>query len=288
MGYFCDSESGRLRRVALAAPTFYRQTEPINRRQEREALGPPVDRGRLLDEHLGLREALIGAGVEVVDVEPHPQMPYLLNIRDPVVVIGAELVQFQMGERLREAEPEWVVAQLGGRSTGHEGQKGDPGPAGTLEGGDVFQLGGALLVGVSQRTTPDGAADQLGHLGRAIHPVRLAPGVLHLDTVFNTVGGLAVLGEGGFDDVEGLGRLLDTLGVGESISVGPEEVDGFATNFLCLSDRHVLITDACPTLRATLSARGIDSSPVAMREHHRIGGSVRCATLVLEREPIAS
>jgi N-dimethylarginine dimethylaminohydrolase len=285
VGYYCDSESGELLRVALASPACYRQTAPINRRQEREALQRPVDRDRLLDEHLGLRQALLAAGVDVVDVDPHPDLPYLLNIRDPVVVIGSELVQFQMGEPLRQAEPAWVAAQLGVQP--------DATPAlartgATLEGGDVFQVGGALLVGVSQRTTSEGAVAQLGHLGREIHPVELATGVLHLDTVFNVVGGLALLAEQGIKDVKGLAPLLSRLGVPELLTVSAADVDEFATNFLCIDDRHVLTGATSTTLRASLATRGIDATTIEMSEHHRIGGSVRCATLVLQRAPLAS
>jgi N-dimethylarginine dimethylaminohydrolase len=114
--------------------------------------------------------------------------------------------------------------------------------------------------------------------------VELEPGVLHLDTVFNVVGGLALIADQGVKDVQGLARLLATLGVPEAISVSAEDVDDFATNFLCVSDRQVLIGDTCAPMQATLDARGIGSTVVAMSEHHRIGGSVRCATLVLERE----
>jgi dimethylargininase len=285
MGYFCDSEYGQLRRVALAAPDWYRQTDPINRRQEREALGPPVDRGRLGDEHEGLRRALVETGVEVVDVEPHPDLPYLLNIRDTAVVIGDGLVPCEMGEALRGSEPAWVIAKLGGPVI--------PSPARgtaplTLEGGDVFQIGGSLLVGVSQRTSREGAMAHLGHLGREIHLVELEPGVLHLDTVFNVVGGLALIADQGIKDVKWLTRLLATLGIPEAAAVSAADVDEFATNFLSVSDRHVLIGDTCAPMRATLDAHGIGSTAVAMSEHHRIGGSVRCATLVLEREPLGT
>lgn len=283
VGYFCDSECGQLVRVGLASPACYRQTAPINRRQEREALRDPVDRDRLLDEHEGLRGALLQAGIAVVDVDPHPDLPYLLNLRDPVVVIGEALVACQMGEPVRQPEPPWVVRQLGGRPI-PEPAAGTAPP--TLEGGDVFQVGGALLVGVSQRTSSEGATAALGHLGREIHVVELELGVLHLDTVFNVVGGLALLAVEGIKDAPGLTRLLSSLGVPEAIAVSAEDVDCFATNFLCLSDRHVLIADTCPSMQATLAAHGIESTAVAMSEHHRIGGSVRCATLVLDREPL--
>lgn len=285
MGWYCDSECGQLLRVGLASPSWYRQTAPINRRQEREAPLRPVDRDRLLDEHRGLRSALVAAGVDVVDVEPHPDMPYLLNVRDPVVVIGDELVRCQMGEPIRAAEPEWVATRLGERPI-PERAKG-PAPR-TLEGGDVFQIGGALLVGVSQRTSSGGATATLGHLGREIHAVELDEGVLHLDTVFNVIGGLAVIAERGIRDVEGLTRLLDRLGVPDAIFVSEEDVDGFATNFLCVDDHHVLIADTSVPMREMLAARGISATEVAMSEHHRIGGSVRCATLVLDREPLST
>ncbi len=279
---FCDSESGQLRRVALAAPAWYRQTAPINRRQEREAQGDPVDRDRLLDEHAGLRSALVEAGVEVVDLEPHPDLPYLLNVRDPAVVIGEELVPCQMGEPVRGAEPAWVLSQLLGRPIPERAT--EPAPR-TMEGGDVFQVGGALLVGVSQRTTSEGAVATLGHLGREIHPVQLAEGVLHLDTVFNVVGELALIAEHGVRDVDGLTRLLGRLGVPEAVSVSDAEVDRFATNFLCVNDHDVILADTCAATAAMLESRGVGATAVAMSEHHRIGGSVRCATLVLEREP---
>jgi hypothetical protein len=82
----------------------------------------------------------------------------------------------------------------------------------TLEGGDVFQVGGALLVGVSQRTSSEGTSATLGHLGRDVHVVELAAGALHLDTVFNVVGGLALIAEQGVKDVDEFTALLTRLG----------------------------------------------------------------------------
>lgn len=67
-----------------------------------------------------------------------------------------------------------------------------------------------------------------------------------------------------------------------------DEVDRFATNFRCVNFQHVLTSDTCASTQLMLESRGFDVTAVAMSEHHRIGGSVRCATLVLERKPLAA
>jgi len=280
----CDSESGRLRRVALAAPEFYRQTTPINRRQERESAGRPVDRDVLLAEHGRLRRALKDEGVDVVDIDPHPEMPYLLNIRDAAVVVDSALMPCVMGEPLRRDEPSWVVEQLGGTRLGSSAQEEEW----SIEGGDVFQVGGALLVGISQRTTAKGVVSYLAATGKEAYPVELADGVLHLDTAFNVVDHLALVAEGAIRDPASLRAQLSRLGVLEIVDLDPEDADELGANFLCLDEQRVLIAETCEGVREALRGRGIDSVGVPMSEHHRVGGSVRCATLVLERDPVAS
>ncbi|HEV3329228.1 MAG TPA: hypothetical protein VGZ33_07505 [Acidimicrobiales bacterium] len=106
------------------------------------------------------------------------------------------------------------------------------------------------------------ATATLGHLGREVHIVELAAGVLHLDTVFKVVDGLALIAEQGVKDVDGLTGLLTRLGVPGAVSVSDDEVDRLATNFLCVNSHHVLMSDTCASTQAMLES-GASTSPLS-------------------------
>ena len=67
------------------------------------------------------------------------------------------------------------------------------------------------------------------------------------------------------------------------IEVDDEEARGFATNFLMLGPTAALIPAGVPRVAEAFAERGIEATEVAFDEHHRSGGSIRCATMPLRR-----
>jgi N-dimethylarginine dimethylaminohydrolase len=113
--------------------------------------------------------------------------------------------------------------------------------------------------------------------------VALKPGVLHLDTALNFVGDELVVAPDLIEDFEAFRREVGSLGVVAVTEVTAEEAWELETNFLFVSPDTALASATSSKGRAILADRGVRVVSVPMSQHHRIGGSVRCATLPLER-----
>ncbi len=154
---------------------------------------------------------------------------------------------------------------------------------GFVEGGDVLVDGATVLCGVGERTDRAGAAALERALpdGFALRAVPLADGVLHLDTAVGLAPGLALVWRDGLAEPDAAVRYLESRG--EVVSLDAEEARGFATNFLMLGPSAALLPAGVPRIAELFAARGIEPVEVPFDEHHRSGGSIRCATMPLRR-----
>lgn len=272
-----ESEDGRLIAVGVASPALFHVTSPINARQTFEFSQEPIDHVALISEHMSLVAALRKHGVRVVEIEPHPLLPYILNVRDSLVVVGNHLVGAAMGRSVRHAEPFWIAPQLGAQASVRFIETG------RLEGGDVLVLDRVCFVGISERTDPTGAGRLAEITARQAVLVLLEPGVLHLDTVLNVIGDVVVLAPELIGDA---GRVIDELavhGIRDVIEVSSQQAWELEPNFLALDPQTVLLGEGSVLVASALESRGLRVIRVPMDQHHRIGGSVRCATLPLDR-----
>jgi N-dimethylarginine dimethylaminohydrolase len=284
MVFGCDSEWGKLRSVAMAAPTEFHMTPPINLTQEREYKAGPIDREKLLTEHQEVLNKLKENGIEVYAVSPRSDLPYLLNIRDPGVVIGSRLIQCVMARGIRAPEPLWVATQIISDDVAQERDLGTSDVK--YEGGDVFLLDGRLIVGVSQRTNEKGLEDLWQRAATPDPPIaiNLTPEVLHLDTVFNILPGCCIVSAKQILNLEVVIEELARRGITSVVEVSQAEADRMGTNFVSLDVNHILMADSAPELTEELRLRGIRVDTIPMDEHHRIGGSIRCMTMPLIRD----
>jgi len=277
------TEFDALERVAVCAPTHFFPTPPINARQEAELRdGPPIDGDRLAEEHAGMVAALAAHGVETVDLAPEPDAPYMLNARDPAFVVGSRLFVSRMRVDVRQMEPASVEKQLRSRGLVDDAAVVAL-DAGFLEGGDVIVDGGTVLCGVGERTDSVGAAGLADAVRDefAVMEVPLADGVLHLDTAVGLAPGLALVWPDGLAEPASVLRYLESRG--DVVTVNRRQRLGFATNYLLLGPTRALLPAGLPRVAELLAARGIEATEVAFDEHHRSGGSIRCATMPLRR-----
>src|SRR5687768_6600033 len=99
-----------------------------------------VDAARAAEQHAAYVAALAGAGWTIREVAPADELPDSAFVEDTVVVVGDLAVLARPGapERLAEvAGTEEALAGLGLAVARIE-------PPGTLDGGDVLQVGGTL------------------------------------------------------------------------------------------------------------------------------------------------
>src|SRR6185436_7831979 len=112
-------------------------------------------------------------------------------VEDTAVVTEAGVVLTRPGAQSRAGET--ISIALAFRRLGLDFASIDP--PGTVDGGDVCESDGDFLIGISERTNGDGAA-QLAHIlsdwgySAATLDIRKIPGLLHLKT------GLSELGDG--------------------------------------------------------------------------------------------
>ena len=138
----------------------------------------PADASLAAQQHDGYVDAVAGAGWTVREVPPADDLPDCAFVEDTVVVLGDLAVLARPGAAERRRE----VAGTGEavRALGLEVARVEA--PGTLEGGDVLQVGRTVYVGRGGRTNAEGIRQLRRHAatrGRTVVPVRVH-GVLHL------------------------------------------------------------------------------------------------------------
>ena len=144
---------------------------------------------------------------------------------------------------------------------------------GTLDGGDVLQVGEHFYVGLTRRTNREGA-EQLSEIlrrhGFTASFVELRR-FLHLKTGVAYLGGneLIVAGElATNDEFEGFDKIF----------VPPEEE--YCANCIWLND-HVLVARGCERAKEKIVERGYEVIELKMSEFRKVDGGLRCLSLRL-------
>jgi dimethylargininase len=226
------------------------------------------DRARLIDvalarrQHEGYALALESCGLEVAPLSPEPSMPDACFVEDAAVVVGRVAVITRPGAEARRRETASVEAFLRRFVDCVRLDRG------TLDGGDVLVADGVAFVGLSSRTTAEGAR-RFGELaGLEVRRVPVGP-LLHLKTGATSLGGRRLVARrgafppgtfAGFDVVE------------------TDEPDG--STVLAVGGR-VVVSAAAPKTADRLGAMGFDVRAVDIGEFHAGDAGVTCLSLVL-------
>jgi dimethylargininase len=145
---------------------------------------------------------------------------------------------------------------------------------GTLDGGDVCEVDGGFIIGISGRTNAEGARqlaallEELGHNSVTVD-IRASKTLLHLKT------GLSYLGDGVF--VVSNDALLDDALKGYDL-IRVARAEAYAANCIRVND-YVLMAAGYPQLLATLEARGYRVAALAMSEFRKMDGGLSCLSL---------
>lgn len=212
------------------------------------------------------QEALASAGWRVYEVDPAPEHPDSVFVEDPVVVCGDLAVLTRSGAPERRGEVEGVEAAV--RGLGLRVARIEA--PGTLDGGDVLQVGATVYVGVGGRTDEAGAAQLerlLKPMGREVRRVALGA-ALHLKSA------VTALGDG---TLVGLEELVDAAALPPLLR--PREEPG--AHVLPLGGRDVLISAAAHETVHELSGRGWRVLPVDISEFEKLEACVTCLSVLL-------
>ncbi|MEV0995707.1 dimethylargininase [Nonomuraea sp. NPDC050202] len=243
--------------MALVRKPGPRISEGIVTHIERE----PVDHERAAAQHGAYVEALAQAGWRPVYVPPADDLPDAPFVEDTMVVSGRLAVLTRPGAPRRRPEVESVaraVHELGMKSVRIV-------PPGTLDGGDVLQVGPTVYVGRSARSNDEGIAQLTALLPeRRVVPVELR-GVLHLKSAVTALPDGTLIGDPACVDLPGV--------------LAPEEEAG--AHVVVLGEDRVLLAASAPKTAVMLEKRGYFVTMVDISEYEKLEGCVTCLSVLV-------
>jgi dimethylargininase len=145
---------------------------------------------------------------------------------------------------------------------------------GTLDGGDILQVGKRFFIGVSDRTNDEGArqlAAILGAHGYTSDVIRVAAG-LHLKSSLNYVGAdtmLVTADFAGHPAIEGYRQIVCPAG------------EEYAANTLLMNGTLIMPTGYART-RALIEPLGLPIVELDTSEYRKMDGGLTCLSLRLE------
>jgi dimethylargininase len=226
----------------------------------------PLDVDLARRQHDGYVTALADHGWQVRVVPPADDCPDSVFVEDTVVVCAGLAVVTRPGAPVRRPETDAVestVRDLGLTVAHIEGP-------GTLDGGDVLQVGSTVYVGRGGRTNAEGVRqlrELLAELGRAVVAVPVHK-VLHLKSAVTALPDGTVLTWGG---------LVDTH-LFPVVQPVPEEA---GAHVVPLGASDVLIAASAPRTAELIAALGYTPVVVDITEFERLEGCVTCLSVLV-------
>lgn len=217
-------------------------------------------------QHEAYRAALSGAGWTVQEVDKIDECPDSVFVEDTVVVCDDLAVLTRPGAAARL--PELAGTEAAVRALGLDLVRIEP--PGTLDGGDVLQVGRTVYVGRGGRTNDAGIRQLTGHLaarGRTVVPVTLRD-VLHLKSAVTALPDGSLLA---------LPTLVDATALPPLRAVDEEA----GCHVVPLGGDQVLIAASAPRTAAWLADRGLTPVVVDIAEYEKLEGCVTCLCVLV-------
>lgn len=218
-------------------------------------------------EQAAYMAALSAAGAQVEQLPPLEEFPDSIFVEDAALVFPGAAIVLRPGAASRRGEAAAIAPVLEARFDRVLTLK-----EGTVDGGDVLATPRGVFIGVSERTSAEGAAALtrlLAEIGLEGHPVATPPGVLHFKSDCSLLDEETVLST----------PALAASGVfaGFKILLTPPGEEG-AANAVRIGDR-VLMSDAFPATAALLAAHNYRPEPLATGEIAKIDAGLSCMSL---------
>ncbi|MCM3904710.1 MAG: arginine deiminase family protein [Pyrinomonadaceae bacterium] len=232
-------------------------------------LGAPVY-AQALKQHEAYCAALEQSGLELVRLEVDERYPDSTFVEDVAVITARGAILTRPGAPSRTGEVAGVREALA-QFYSHLSSIHDPG---TIDGGDVCEVGNHFFIGISERTNQTGA-QQLAELLASLDytssfvDIRAVKGILHLKS------GLANLGDDRLVVIEELSNRAEFRGY-ELIVVSKEEE--YAANCVCVNER-ILVAAGYPELDKRLGELNYQTIALEMTEFQKMDGGLSCLSL---------
>lgn len=274
----CKSEDGKLKGAAMSPPDGldWDNGHPLN---EKEAHSKKPDRFLASQQWVGLVDILLKHGVQLTILYPNGKEG--VYTRDVAFVIDEKLFVSNLKEPIRQPEQKLIRGGI------------LPPPEVIIEGGNVILGNGdSVFLGVEGdgRTNREAVEWLQGELGgrREVIPIKLQPGVLHLDCAFcplekkgNGTPSALVYTEAFANpkDVELIAKRYPNF-----LHLTYGEYDNLGLNMLKLDRQTVIVHHAHERIGRLLKKEGYGAIRYDYSELILGGGSYRCTFMPFLRE----
>lgn len=273
---------GRLRKLLLCAPTYYRELEISEIAHRTVQGGEGVDLSVALPMHEDLARTLAAVGIELFWEEAHPDHAWQVYTRDFGVNTPAGVLIGKFRYAPRWGDEEFAVdalTKLGATIVGRVSR-------GAVEGGDSWMLDeSTLVIGAGNRSTLEGienAAEILKPHGIDVVPVEFDAKWNHLDMIFSVLAEkLAMYGEDGLPS--SYAAFLRERGW-RLIPLPEEQVMKTGCNVLSLGEGRILSFAENETVNELLRSEGFELVAPPLREFTKMGGGPHCLTFEVQRD----
>ncbi len=251
------------RRIAIVRMLSSRLADGELTHQERV----PVDvdlAERQWEDYVG---ALRTEGFTIVEVPPADELPDSVFIEDALVIIDGTAIVTRPGAVSRAHEVD--AAEQTARELGLRIERiVEPG---TLDGGDVLQIGSTVYVGRGGRTNAEGIRQLraiAGRLGREVAAVPVSK-VLHLKSAVTALPDGTVIGHP---------STIDDASMWRSFLAVPEPEGG---HVVVLADDTVLMAASAPESAELVRSLGYRVVTVDISEFEKLEGCVTCLSVLV-------
>lgn len=234
-------------------------------------LGRP-DLSRTLDQHAQYCAALRDCGVHVTALPPDERFPDSTFVEDTAVIAERVAIVTRPGASSRAGEVSSIADALASMCPTLERID----PPGTLDGGDICQVGEHFFIGLSARTNAEGARQLAAKLvahgySCSTIDIRSNASLLHLKTGIAWLGDRLCIAVGGFPRPPEMAHF-------EIIEV--DAVDAYAANCVRVNDA-VLVAAGFPAVSKRLRSAGLALCELDMSEFRKMDGGLSCLSLRL-------
>ncbi len=305
--YGITSESGKLKRVLVHHPG--KELELANKDPAVHHFDQPVDAKRFREDHKAMMDALVEAGVEVLNVgamlKDDPQLsgdvercPNLVFTRDSSFVTDAGAVLMRMGLPSRRRETPVIKAAYEALGTPIGLQLEEPE---TFEGGGFALLeGDAAVAGLCSRST-QGALDALReflfekNVVDTFVTLNVPPDDIHIDGDFAELPGkVALVHIDSLDYAPAVFHTRSETWEGsyvewlrsegwDLLEITSRERNDMAANFLTIDRDLAIHYTGNPRVMEEARERGIDVIQIPGEEMRKGNGGIHCMTCPILR-----
>lgn len=272
----CNSEYETLKSVVTCKPSNMRISNVINETQK-HFVNENIDVELALKQHGEFTKALIGNGVNIIELPANEKYPEQVFTRDIGFSIGNKLFVAEMSCGIRQGEEKILKKWLEEQNIPfHELNSAE------IEGGDVIVDNKTIYVGIGDRTSLT-SVEELASLvdEYEVIPIPFDSKYLHLDCIFNIISeNEALIYSDAFmkNELELLSNRF------ELIEVNKTEQFTMGTNILSLGDKKIISLPVNENVNASLRDREYTVIEVDFSEIIKSGGSFRCCSMPLNRE----